>query len=86
VDSSQEEADPELAGLALSGSEQGSATNRQLGGEPVPACQVCGRPGTSAELVRWMMDRRDGRISWTCPSCAAANIRALEAKLEPEWW
>jgi hypothetical protein len=38
------------------------------------------------DLLSWVMDRRDGRTSWTCPACASANIRALEAKLEPEWW
>ncbi|HEX4726832.1 MAG TPA: hypothetical protein VH298_03485 [Jatrophihabitans sp.] len=61
--------------------------------EPTVACQSCGRrpdsdgAGTSsADLLSWVMDRRDGRTSWTCPACAGANIRALEAKLEPEWW
>jgi hypothetical protein len=65
--------------------------------DPTLACQSCGRvaepsgadsgTGTAApDLLSWVMDRRDGRISWTCPACAAAKIRALEAKLEPEWW
>jgi len=61
--------------------------------QPDVACQSCGhRPdsagggASSTELLSWVMDRQDGRTSWTCPACAAANIRALEAKLEPEWW
>jgi predicted RNA-binding Zn-ribbon protein involved in translation (DUF1610 family) len=61
--------------------------------EPTVACQSCGRQldpagsgESSTELLSWVMDRRDGRTSWTCPACAAANLRALEAKLEPEWW
>jgi hypothetical protein len=49
-------------------------------------CQICGRVGSGAELLQWVMDRRAGAVSWTCPACAAANIRSLEAKLEPEWW
>jgi len=49
-----------------------------------PATQVAGL--ASPDLLSWVMDRRDGRTSWTCPACAARNIRALEAKLEPEWW
>ncbi len=55
-------------------------------GLPDPACQLCGRVGSGADLLQWAMDRRAGRISWTCPSCAAANLRSLEAKLDPEWW
>ncbi|MGI8666426.1 MAG: hypothetical protein ACR2N4_10395 [Jatrophihabitans sp.] len=39
-----------------------------------------------AVLLSWVMDRQDGRTSWTCPNCAAANIRSVEAKLEPQWW
>ncbi|MFL6162748.1 MAG: hypothetical protein ACJ74U_11035 [Jatrophihabitantaceae bacterium] len=60
------------------------------GSSPLPndaaLCRACGRAGAEAELMSWMMDRRAGGVSWTCPGCAAANIRALEAKLEPEWW
>jgi hypothetical protein len=54
--------------------------------QPV-GCQVCGRqPADAVEQLGWAMDRRHGRVSWTCPGCAARNIRSLEAKLEPEWW
>jgi hypothetical protein len=51
-----------------------------------PTCHVCGRAGSEAELLSWVMDRRAGKVNWTCPDCAATHIRALEAKLEPEWW
>jgi len=51
------------------------------------SCQVCGRaPTDDADRFSWVMDRRDGRVSWTCPHCATENIRSLEAKLDPEWW
>ncbi|MEO9239368.1 MAG: hypothetical protein ABI418_14905 [Jatrophihabitantaceae bacterium] len=53
-------------------------------------CQRCGAmvdPSVDgAAALNWVMDRRDGRTSWTCPACASGNIRAMEAKLEPEWW
>lgn len=61
-----------------------------MNNEPVEEaefCQVCGRPVTDeVDRLTWVMDRRCDRISWTCSSCAANNIRAMEAKLEPEWW
>jgi hypothetical protein len=80
--------------------EPGRHDHNVLVTDPTVSCQVCGRrpeptgaePGTGqdagpvTELLSWVMDRRDGRTSWTCPACAASNIRALEAKLEPEWW
>jgi hypothetical protein len=51
-------------------------------------CQLCGiQPGPAeAQLLSWVMDRENGRTRWTCPDCAASNIRSLEAKLAPEWW
>jgi hypothetical protein len=70
--------------------------------DPTVSCQSCGRapdppgavpagadPGAGEplpNLLSWVMDRRDGRTRWTCPACAARNLRSLEAKLEPEWW
>jgi endogenous inhibitor of DNA gyrase (YacG/DUF329 family) len=28
----------------------------------------------------------DGRMTFTCPECARANIRAIEGKLPEEYW
>ena len=52
-------------------------------------CQVCGRAPDAAEgdpSLTWMMDSDGARRRWTCPRCVRDNVRALEAKLEPEWW
>jgi len=70
---------------AVTASGQPASGNRS-GDESGHTCQLCGRTGSGAELLEWVMDRRAGAVSWTCPTCANANIRSLEAKLEPEWW
>ena len=62
-------------------------------------CQLCGRVAqhstdeSSADesneadpRLSWVMDREGDRISWTCPSCAVENVRAMEAKLDAQWW
>lgn len=53
-------------------------------------CQVCGRIAESATETEppldWVLDTDRGRRRWTCPSCARANVRAIEAKLDSEWW
>jgi hypothetical protein len=53
-------------------------------------CQVCGRTADAATEgdppLTWVLDTDGGRHSWTCPGCARDNLRAMEAKLEPEWW
>lgn len=52
-------------------------------------CQVCGRTAPESDgdaVITWAMDRDGERVRWTCPRCIAENVRALEAKLEPEWW
>jgi hypothetical protein len=51
-------------------------------------CQRCGRRAAPDEDVRlsWVMDRGSRGVQWTCPSCAADNVRSMEAKLDIEWW
>ncbi|MGX7679241.1 hypothetical protein ACSMXN_10125 [Jatrophihabitans sp. DSM 45814] len=58
-------------------------------------CQLCGIVAATARgsedvsaaiLLTWVMNRDSGRVRWTCPECAATNVRAIEAKLDPEWW
>ncbi|HEU5271413.1 MAG TPA: hypothetical protein VFU36_15915 [Jatrophihabitans sp.] len=62
------------------------STAKPAAGDPPRTCQVCGRSGSGEELLQWGMDRRAGQVSWTCPRCATTHLRALEAKLDPEWW
>jgi endogenous inhibitor of DNA gyrase (YacG/DUF329 family) len=54
------------------------------------ACQLCGRqsdPNQDGDPpLSWAMDRDGDRVTWTCPRCAAANVRSMEAKLDPEYW
>lgn len=50
---------------------------------------VCGLCGSAAPFppLTWMYEAdrsRGGR--WYCQSCARRHLRAVEAKLEPEWW
>jgi hypothetical protein len=52
------------------------------------ACQLCGRTADSeAEPpLTWVLDTDGEHRRWTCPECARNHLRAMEAKLEPEWW
>lgn len=57
--------------------------------EPSLTCQVCGRIPDATEpdpTLTWALDTDGDRRSWTCPGCVRDNVRAMEAKLEPEWW
>lgn len=72
--------------MSIVSHQESSVAAVSASGEPSGSCQVCGRPGSGGELLQWVMDRRADRVSWTCPRCAAVHLRALEAKLDPEWW
>ncbi|HEX8080347.1 MAG TPA: hypothetical protein VF557_09070 [Jatrophihabitans sp.] len=57
--------------------------------QPSVTCQRCGRTAEPAEgdpPLTWVLDTAGDRRSWTCPGCARDNVRAMEAKLEPDWW
>ncbi|HZM66291.1 MAG TPA: hypothetical protein VFC16_08330 [Nakamurella sp.] len=49
-------------------------------------CSLCGAV-ESPPPVTWMQeyDRRRGQM-WVCDRCARQNLRAIEAKLDREWW
>ncbi len=47
------------------------------------------RPAAAQEqpALSWVLDRApSGTDTWTCPDCAARHIRAMEARLDSEWW
>ncbi|HST47827.1 hypothetical protein [Jatrophihabitans sp.] len=58
--------------------------------QPPVTCQVCGRgpdPATEGDPpLAWVLDTEAGRRRWTCPGCARENVRAIEAKLDSQWW
>jgi len=52
-------------------------------------CAQCGAAarGTSGMVpLGWMTDHTGGRTSLMCDSCARRFLRAIEAKLDREWW
>ena len=51
-------------------------------------CSSCGTPGPDDEsaLFEWSRGTDRGRTTWTCPTCARENVRAIEAKLDADWW
>lgn len=55
------------------------------GSAPV-SCSRCGVAAAEPGMD-WMFesDPRRGTV-WVCGSCARENMRAIEAKLDQEWW
>lgn len=56
-------------------------------------CSRCGKQGETPEgddagmPVGWSFGvEPDGRMTYICPDCARANIRAIEGKLPEEYW
>jgi hypothetical protein len=51
---------------------------------------MCGETSDAADdtvPLGWMVEHdRHGRIRTVCPACARRHARAIEAKLDEEWW
>ncbi|MER5196087.1 hypothetical protein ACWD3J_25840 [Streptomyces sp. NPDC002755] len=60
------------------------------GGSPTePRPLVCARCGARAEEpppVTWTCSVENGVRSYCCEACARENLRAIEGRLDPEWW
>jgi DNA-directed RNA polymerase subunit RPC12/RpoP len=54
--------------------------------------RACSRCGTVAEAPDdgapegWSFAVENRRMTYQCPDCTRANIRAIEGKLPEEWW
>lgn len=64
---------------------QASSSQNSSAAGPV----VCNHCGTMADEpgLTWMrdVDPRRGPV-WCCPQCARRNLRAIEAKLDEDYW
>lgn len=57
----------------------------------VATCDLCGKTAEphrdDTEVpVTWAVSVEDGRRKPYCEVCARENLRAIESKLDPEWW
>jgi transposase len=50
------------------------------------SCSICGTTVEQPPLT-WMLetDPRRGAV-WVCDRCARQHLRAIEGKLDQEWW
>jgi hypothetical protein len=49
-------------------------------------CDFCGARASGAEALTWTTAIENGRRRAFCVTCSRANLRAMEGKLDSEWW
>ncbi|WP_338700250.1 hypothetical protein V2W30_26130 [Streptomyces sp. Q6] len=56
--------------------------------QPEPSAIVCARCGASAPglPLTWTCSREAGVSRYFCDTCARENIRAIEGRLDSDWW
>ncbi|MEU7643172.1 MULTISPECIES: hypothetical protein [Streptomyces] len=55
---------------------------------PAAEDRVCSRCGTVAEGIppTWTCSVENGVRRYYCEACARENIRAIEGRLDSDWW
>ena len=55
---------------------------------PAVVCATCGTTASADARVAltWSRSVERGRTAWTCPDCARRHVRAIEGRLDSEWW
>lgn len=55
--------------------------------ERVSTCDFCGRHETDeANTLAWTFSVENGRARTYCEECSRANLRAMEGKLDRDYW
>ena len=53
----------------------------------MPTCSFCGRTAREAEsTLTWTTATENGKTRMFCDTCSRDNLRAMESKLDSEWW
>ena len=50
-------------------------------------CAFCGTAApTDPAPLTWTSSTERGRLQWFCDTCSREHLRAMESKLDSEWW
>ena len=63
----------------------GSSVAR-VGEDETVTCSYCGTQAPVAETLSWTTAVERGRRQAFCVTCSRENLRAMEGKLDSEWW
>jgi hypothetical protein len=59
---------------------------RKVGRVPV-TCAYCGKNADDdTPPLTWTSAVENGRTRYFCETCSRENLRAIESKLDSEWW
>ena len=51
------------------------------------ACAFCGKAAEDdPPPLTWTSATENGRARWFCDTCSREHLRAMESKLDSEWW
>ncbi|MCW2739322.1 hypothetical protein [Nocardioides sp.] len=49
-------------------------------------CDFCGTQAPEGETLTWTTSVENGRRRTYCDTCSRTHLRAMEGKLDSEWW
>jgi hypothetical protein len=49
-------------------------------------CDLCGKQAEEADALTWVTSVENGRRRTYCETCSREHLRAIEGKLDSEWW
>jgi hypothetical protein len=49
-------------------------------------CDFCGRQAEDDQTLTWTTSVENGRKRTYCEQCSRDHLRAIEGKLDAEWW
>jgi len=55
-------------------------------GRGVKTCDFCGKQAPEEETLTWTTSVENGRHRTFCDTCSREHLRAMESKLDSEWW
>ena len=65
----------------------GSWSVRESYSGPVMTCDFCGRQeADEAKTLTWTTSVENGRLRRYCDECSRTHLRAMEGKLDSEYW